>query len=534
MGADKLNMGGLRYPLDSAVADDWGVREMIGFVRSALRRDEGFSILEIMIASVILFIVLTGVLGLVGTTTNMGLDAKQRNVMVNALNAYVERVQSLPFDSVALAADGGALASEESTQVGEFTVTISPSVADGANEALKQLTVAISVSATGRTPVTMTTTVPVRDRSQFLTQANQDPATDPTVAFLDAYTPPEGTVVWGTSCIGGTGVLKLAVEATASEGRVLTNVALWIDDSRLAKNALGESGSWNPATQTFSETSFVWDTRQTEDIIQEDGSYLPVEIVADGMRTISAYTLDDRSVSVYSVRHFLVDNHAPGVPGVPAASNLTNVNATLTWAPASDGTSPADHYGVRVFKQPIDDSGPMNPYEHWPEVTVGTPTGTSLAITNATAFSRYYPVVRALSPRNLASAYTAGTPIFVTRPKITGNYTITEDKNNEYTVTSTLSCTVPTFPTSGLTYTWYRSAAGAPAVQVGTGASLTGDDCPLTVKNNDPWPEVRYYCKVTYTPLGVNGGTSEMKTSNTVATTHTGVVATSPYAEGTW
>ncbi len=508
---------------------------MVRNIGAAIRRDEGFSILEIMIASVILFIVLTGVLGLVGTTTNMGLDAKQRNVMVNALNAYVERVQSLPFDSVALAADGGALASEESTQVGEFTVTISPSVADGANEALKQLTVAISVSATGRTPVTMTTTVPVRDRSQFLTQANQDPATDPTVAFLDAYTPAEGTVVWGTSCIGGTGVLKLAVEATASEGRVLTNVALWIDDSRLAKNALGESGSWNPATQTFSETSFVWDTRQTEDIIQEDGSYLPVEIVADGMRTISAYTLDDQSVSVYSVRHFLVDNHAPGVPGVPAASNLTNVNATLTWAPASDGTSPADHYGVRVFKQPIDDSGPMNPYEHWPEVTVGTPTGTSLAITNATAFSRYYPVVRALSPRNLASAYTAGTPIFVTRPKITGNYTIAQDKKI-YTVTSTLSCTAPTFPTSGLAYTWYRSDAGGSAVQVGTGASLTADVCPLTVQsNNEPCPEVRYYCEVTYTPLGVNGGTSEMKKSNTVATVSAeGNVISTPYGVGSW
>lgn len=517
------------------MADDWGVREMIGFVRSALRHDEGFSILEIMIASVILFIVLTGVLGLVGQTTLMGVDAKQRNIMVNALNAYVERVQSLPFDHVALTDDGGVLASEETTTVGEFTVTIRPTVAAGANDSLKNLTVAITVAANGRATTSMTTTVPVRDRSQFMTQANRSPETDPSIEFVDAYTPAEGAVVWGTSCTGATGVLKLAVNATASEGRTIANVALWIDDSRIALDGMKNPATWSPATQTFAESDFIWNTMQEEAVIQEDGSYHDVPIIADGMRTVSAYVLDSQGVSVYTVRHLLVDNYAPGTPGVPVTTVLSDTAANLTWTEAFDGTSVADHYQVRAFKQPIDDSGPMNPFEHWPEVTVSAPSGMSLAITSATPFSRYYPVVRALSPRALASAYTTGTPIFVTRPKITGSYTIAQDKKT-YTVTSTLSCTPPTFPTSGLTYTWYRSDADHPsAVQVGTGTTLTANVCTLTVQNqNTPCPAVRYYCEVTYTPLGVDGGTSEKKKSNTVATTHTGTVSDALYGVGSW
>lgn len=518
------------------MADDWGVREMVHIMRGAIDRDDGMSVLEIMIAAVILFIVLTGVLGLVGTTTMMGVDAKQRNVMVNALNAYIERVQSLPFDSVDLEANGGILASEETTRVGEFTITIRPGVEDGSNEALKNLTVSITISAPQRASVSMSTTVPIRDRSQFLTQANRSPETDPSIAFIDAYTPPEGAVVWDSSCLGATGVLKLAVEATASEGRTITNVALWIDDSYVAKDTLLNPATWNPATQTFTESTFVWDTRQTEDIVQEDGvTYIPVEIIADGMRTVSAYVLDDQGVSVYTVRHLLVDNHAPGIPGVPVTTVGSNTSATLNWLKSSDGTTDSDHYQVRMFKQPLDDTGPVLPFEHWPEVTVGTPTGTSLAYTTGTSFSRYYPVVRALSPRPLASAYTTGTPIFVTRPLITGGYTITQS-NKVYTVTSTLTCSAPTFPTSGLTYRWYRFTATAPTpVAVGTGATLSVNAVQLTVLNqNVPCPSVSYYCVASYTPLGVHGGTPESSTSNTVVTTATGPVGSTAYGVGSW
>ncbi len=504
-----------------------------------IRRDEGMSVLEIMIAAVILFIVLTGVLGLVGTTTMMGVDAKQRNVMVNALNTYVERVQSLPFDTVALVGDGGALASEETTRVGEFTVTIRPAVADGTNAALKSLTVAITVSANGRTPVSMTTTVPIRDRSQFLTQANRTPETDPSIAFIDAYTPAEGAVVWDTSCVGATGVLKLAVEAAAVTGRTITNVALWVDDSYVVQDSSANPANWNPATETFSETTFIWNTHQTEEVIQEDGSYLPVEIIADGMRTISAYVLDDQGVSVYTVRHLLVDNHAPGIPGVPATVAESNTSATLSWLKSSDGTTDSDHYQVRMFKQPSNDTGPMNPFEHWPEVTVGTPSGTTLAYASGTSFSRYYPAVRALSPRNLASAYTTGTPIFVTRPLITGNVVATKKSTGNpkyWKLVTTLSCTTPTFPvksSSPTIYTWYRVLPGQSPTVVGTNSTTLSDTYQLDGNPSTSAPAVQYYCIATYTPDGVDGGVTSTTKTNTV-TVQAEASGTFTYAEGTW
>lgn len=510
---------------------------MIGFIRKAIDRDDGMSILEIMIASVILFIVLTGVLGLVGTTTQMGADAKQRNVMVNALNAYIERVQSLSFTTVALAANGGSLASEETTTVGEFTVTIRPTVSAGSNDALKNLTVAITVSANGRRAASMTTTVPIRDRSQFLTQANRTPETDPGIAFVDAYTPAEGAVVWGTSCQGATGVLRLAVDATASEGRTITNVSLWIDDAYLARNTLGVQASWNPATLTFSENDFVWNTLQTEDVIQADGSYIPVAMIADGMRTVSAYVLDDNTVSVFTVRHLLVDNYAPGLPGVPVAAVSSNTAATLSWTPASDGTTLADHYLVRLFKQPTGDTASTSPFGRWTEITVGTPTGTSLSLAGLTSFSRYYPAVQALSPRDLASAYTAGTPVFVTRPLITGSYSTDEtSKNKTLTFTSTsLTCSAPTFSTSGLTYRWYRiDPTNTSGVQVGTSQTLSTDSYDMNIQGNATVGTVKYYCVVSYTPLGFGGGVQTSVSSNVVATTATGEVASTPYGIGTW
>ncbi len=497
------------------------------------------SVLEIMIAAVVLFIVLTGVLGLVGQTTLMGVDAKQRNVMVNALNAYVERVQSLPFASVELVANGGVLASEETTTVGEFTVTIRPAVADGSNDALKNLTVSITVAAAGRTTTSMSTTVPIRDRSQFLTQANRTPETDPSIEFIDSYTPAEGAVVWGTSCTGATGVLKLAVNAAATDGRTITNVAIWIDDSYLAKNTMADQATWNPATQTFTESDFVWNTLQTEDVIQTDGSYIPVQIIADGMRTISAYVLDDQGVSVYTVRHLLVDNHAPGMPGVPVTTVASNVAASLTWATATDGTTPADHYQVRLFKQPIDDTGPMNPYEHWPEVTVGTPTENSLALTSLTSFSRYYPVVRALSPRNLASAYTTGTPMFVTRPLITGQYVATKKSTGNpkyWKLETTLSCSTPTFPTkstSPTVYTWYRVLPGGSPTVVGSNSTALSDTYQLDGNPATYAPAVQYYCVVTYTPDGFAGGVSASTITNTV-TVSTSAAGTFTYPVGTW
>jgi hypothetical protein len=91
-----------------------------------LSADDGLGMLEIVVSAVIFFFVLTAVLGLLGTTTQMSLAAKQRAVMTNAINAYVERVSAMPFAQVKLVSEGGALSDVETQTVGEYTVVIRP------------------------------------------------------------------------------------------------------------------------------------------------------------------------------------------------------------------------------------------------------------------------------------------------------------------------------------------------------------------------------------------------------------------------
>src|SRR5512139_635268 len=70
--------------------------------------DSGMSVVEVVVASFILFFVLTAVLGLIGATTKSSISARQRTAMTNAVSSYIEHVRALPFDQVALTTDDPA------------------------------------------------------------------------------------------------------------------------------------------------------------------------------------------------------------------------------------------------------------------------------------------------------------------------------------------------------------------------------------------------------------------------------------------
>jgi len=507
-------------------------------LRNRLVRDDGMTILEILIAAVILFIVLTAILGLVGSTTMTSLQAKEKNVMVNAVNAYIERVQAMPFDEVVVGTGTGELPPEETMTIGEFTVTIRPTVAAGSNPALKNLTLDVSVTSpkTSRT-LTMNTTVAVRDRSQYLTQAVQDPATNPRVSFDDALTPPEATVVWDAAWQSG--ALNIAASATAAEGRTIEVVECWIDDQYYMKNTFGDPARWTPKTRDWSVTGFIWNTHQTEPILQDDGvTYVDEEVIADGMRTVSLYAVDNTGATSRVIRHFLVDNDPPGSPGVPVPTARTNAVTDLAWNAASDGTLPADHYEIRMWKQASTDELNQDPSAYWFEVTGGTSTSASFAAQTAT-FGRYWAVVRAQSPRGLSSNYVnVGLP-WISRPLVTGTYVVESKSNGNpkyWRVTSTLNVSPPAFPVSGTTtYNFYRVDGGQNTlVQSGPSAS-----CVHVVQVNERptsanYPTAQYRVEVLVTPAGYGGGTQTTVRSNTVATAYRGDSGTFAFTEGTW
>ncbi|MDO8848591.1 MAG: prepilin-type N-terminal cleavage/methylation domain-containing protein [Coriobacteriia bacterium] len=510
-----------------------------------LNRDDGMTIVEVMIAAAIFFIILTAVLALVGQTTQMGLQAKQKNIMTNTLNAYIESVHALPFEDVALIADGGTLEPERVETIAGYTVTINPTVTVvSGNTALKNLRVDISISDPRGVGTSTFTRVVIRDRTQFLTQEQSTPMTDPAVEFF-GLTPPSGTVVWGSEWEGGP--LYLDVRAEASEGRIVKLVRISFggltceDASDPPKSAV-----WTPDEQSWTSTSelFTWNTEQFELVEQADGSFESMPLVTDGMRTMQVRVTDDAGIEKTDEIYLLVDNYAPPAPSGLAVTVTSARAASAVWSKTMDGDYGADSYALQWVKQGAghtDDD--ISPFGLWGEAgTYELPDASDLAAIDPYAmtvvpFSRYAARVQAVSPRDLASGWTETTP-FVSRPLLSGNYVVVQKSTGNpkyWKVTSTLSVTTPTFPTTGTTtYAFYRVDGSTPTlIQSGTSTTCT-DAVQVNVNpSSSNFPARSYRVVVSYTPDGYAGGSLEQATSNTVSTMYN-PAGTYAFAEGTW
>lgn len=519
-------------------------RKRIG--AQSLSRDDGMTLVEIMVAAVIMFIILTGVLTLVTNTTLMSLQSTQKNVMTNALNAYVEWAQSLPFEDVALVTDGGAL-QEQTTMIGGFTVVITPSVTPvSGNSALKTLTLDITVTDGQGRVSEHSTSVAVRDRSQFLTQGKRDPATDPVVRF-GSLAPPTGAVVWDSQWAGGP--IYLDVQAEATEGRVIEvvrvsfNSLLCEDGSLPARSAL-----WEPRTQTFSSTSdlFIWDTHQSELIEVEEGVFVDTRLFGDGVGTLKAWAVDDAGVDNSAEIYLVLDNFPPAVSSSIVAGAAKAYTVSAVWAKAMDGNLGADSYVLEWVRQGMAHTATEgSPFGYWD--TEGSHTRADTAnhpdstLTHEIAtqpFGRYAARVRAVSPRGFTSDWVD--TIFESRPLLSGAYQVEKKttggpSTRYWTVTSTLSVTPPAFPTSaGVTYSFYRITGGTETL-IQQGAATTCTDEVTVTGNPDStnFPVRGYRVDVTYTPLGI-GGASTQSSSNTVTTVYQANAGTYTFTEGTW
>ncbi|MGB4593906.1 MAG: hypothetical protein WBI63_09060 [Coriobacteriia bacterium] len=478
-----------------------------------LRRDDGLSMIEVVVSAVIFFFVLTAVLGLIGTTTMMGQSAKQRTVMVNALNTYVEHVQSLEFAQIDLVGTGAGVLSAESTQtVGEYLISIRPTVSipttltSSTSPLLKRLAVEMTVTRGGSQVMTYATSVLIRDRAQYLTNAN---AEAPTVAF-DSGTPPEGTIVWSDLHAGGS--LDLGVDVAVTEGRLVYGVSMWSDNTYILERQNDTKASWTEFDDqmVWSSPSFIWYTLQQHDVQVGTEPTSTVYSISDGMRTISAYAIDSAGVSKYTVRHYLVDNWAPPAPGRPTGVGLTDKSSRINWDAVLDGTTPAPSYRLHVWQQRSPVSSTLGPDSNWdwPETPLPESTTNSYDMTSTDSFGRYCLKISAESPRNIDSLVSDYGPISVcwfTKPRVYGTYIVDIKSNKPESMTTSVSVTPPSFPVAQTpVYRWYRVVGtGAPTLLAATGRTVTETFAATgNGSNNQVVPTVYYYCEVYVVPDG--------------------------------
>jgi type II secretory pathway pseudopilin PulG len=133
------------------------------------------TLVEVVVAIVIFFFVLTAIFGLLGATTNMSLLSNERALLVNAMNSYIEEVRSMPYTSVGVDMTGapvpGTLSVETTETVGSYQLVITPtitwvddpSIAGATN--YKQLTVDGSLVRGGEVVYTLSMSTYIRQEA---------------------------------------------------------------------------------------------------------------------------------------------------------------------------------------------------------------------------------------------------------------------------------------------------------------------------------------------------------------------------------
>lgn len=492
-------------------------------IGTRLSRDDGMTLVEVVVSAAILFFIATGVLGLLGRSVSISIEAKSINVSTNAVNSYVEWARSLELAQI----DGGSL--DTTTIVtGEYTVTIEPTVEIGENAALRNVTLRVTTRRGTQTPTTYQTMVIIRDRNQHLTEGQRSPLTDPKIAFISP-TPPDGTVVWydGGSWWqdsgGSTQPLKIAVKVTPSSGRTIDLVEILGHNAWPLEDTMGNFAQWEDPTWTNSPV-FYWNLDQR--------TALDEPLVLEGTREVNAWVTDSAGARGPDARRtFIVDNLKPQDAPTPLTHTLgATMAGKLSWAMVPDGSDPSAYgYELALAKQGLG-------VDSWTGVTGYTGPLTSWDVL-AEPMSRYRCSAAAFGPRTGHGPWTAPT-FFVTRPRLSGSFTVVRASTGPskgWKVTPTLTATAPSFETTGtVQYKWYMNDA-----LVGTTATNTWTGPTVTYSGNPDYtnfPVRAYHVVVTVTPAGDGGGTAVDMVSNKVATSAAGITASGTYTfpEGTW
>ncbi|HSK46992.1 MAG TPA: hypothetical protein VLA05_03190 [Coriobacteriia bacterium] len=439
------------------------------FAVSAARRDDGFSIAEVVIAAAILFFVLTAMVGLIGASQTMSVMAKDRTTLTNAMAQHIDHIRAMDYETIATP-PSGSVPPSQATTIGPYTINFTNRVImpDGANgKYLRTVYIKAICSIRGKTYKT-SATVHIRNPKNDTTAASIADPEAPVLEFTSATTP-ENAVLYENKVHPSGSSIELAVKAT-SENDAITNVKYRIGTMETLRDGAGMLGDeadfpFSPGV-AIANTDTYWDTRQSG--------------VSDGLEKVSVQATDSMMRTATIDRQFVVDNVAPAPPGAISLQPINSSQSKLTFAAAAD---PPVASGQTPFTYAV--SYPMTvrcsttsggARWMWPAISTDpVPAGTTyldamfnagpFSTTVATSpFSRYYVRLVAQSPRGLTS--TPSRLVFVSPPETHSSATRASTCSTEYVKSGSSNVTTydvsvwitkPTFPvtSSATTYKFY-------------------------------------------------------------------------------
>jgi len=501
------------------------VIEMLGTTWTRLKHEEdGMSVLEIVLAAFILFFVFTAMLGLVGATTKMGVDAKSRVAMTNAVSSHMEWVRSLPFDEVGIrgVTPGGVVEPTYTYAVDGFTVTIQNQIADG-QDGTKELRVTASAEAANFKGVSMTSFAAIRDVNTLsLVSLDDENADAPVVEFTSTTAEADDDLYRGFVLGGNPLYIEARAEAVVDGGHI-TDLRYYCQGEllRAGDSIFDDVAEWTLSATPVSEL-FGWDTTQ----VDED----TVPVISDGWRLVYVIATDNEGNEGRAERRFYVDNYAPEVPGSIVAEVQDSIETRLSWGVAQDGTDAAAKYEVETAR--LDYAGSL--------VDVSKAPVTDPAyIHHGTPFSRYVAGVRAGSLRNLWSDPVALVSPFSTRPEAHVYSTaVYVDRGKKLLTDVSISVDEPTFKTLSVVYDIYRSDdpnnMGSSPHQSNLGSPYFIEQAEQRINAGKPALPYYYQFKVTFTADGPGGGAVEEIWSDVIGPTTIVNTATEPMGHMSW
>ena len=441
--------------------------------------DDGFSVVELMVAASILFFVLTAMVGLLGVSSQMTVTARERSVLTNAVASYIDEVRALPWDQIVT--PGAPLQRVVNNVTVTINMTVETKQAQG-DEYIKYARISATGVLNGQSQ-TYVTRVAMRNPS-FNRTLSTDPDA-PQVTFDDTVAPLEDEVLMLGERLNG-GAISLKTKAFSPNDQITdVNYLVGSPTTALYPQLGGLPASYHPspAAQTV-YNSPAWNTNQQPGLV-------------DGFQTVTVSVKDSRDRPISITRRFIIDNYAPGAPGTPIETALSATSINLAWTAARDGGIDvpgvpyyASRYSYTVSKEPsasvtttttawsvVSSAQFVTAASYADAIVKGGPFSLTINMNDAVPpaffyqrlvppFSRLWARVVAGSPHFAAGGSASTTQLVVTRPEIltesghqsTSATTLNtsgqkSSYTNEYSVV--LWVTKPQFPsdTSAVTYT---------------------------------------------------------------------------------